>query len=131
MSMSGEYKATNEFIRVAVDSEGRLITVVECGVHLPRYAACPHNVLTAVWDPAAGYYICMTSALISVENAGLVELYRGATLFAILHFDKKSVAPVPLPSELTFAADEEFKAKFVSDTAVGNAHVTAAGHEHT
>ena len=123
------YDYDNEvFRRVRVSDEGKL--VLEHYKRMPHYVALPHGVNTAVWTPASGASIHVTSILVSVESAGLIEIFHDNTLFMKMHFNEKRAVPIGLGGDLTFDADVVLKATFTADNATDSAYITAVGHGH-
>jgi len=96
----------------------------------PYFIALPHGVNTIVWDPAAGASIHLKSLIVSVEAAGMVQIFRDATEWCRMHFNEKKAVPIALVSELTLAADEVLRALYTDDAATADAYITALGHEH-
>jgi len=96
----------------------------------PYFATLAHGVNTIVWDPAAGASVHLKSLIVSVEAAGMVQIFRDATEWCRLHFNEKRAVPIALVSELTLAADEVLRALYTDDAAAADAFITALGHEH-
>lgn len=85
-----------------------------------------------VWDPAAGKSAHIVSLIVSVSDAGQVEIYDNAagTEIAMLHFNEKKTVPVPIANNLVLTTDHVLGAKFTCAAGSKTAHVTAIGHEH-
>jgi len=130
------YEATDptledgEAHNLILTSNGRLLVHIEHVDYEPHYVELPHGVNTAVWTPTSGSHLHITGGVISVESAGLVELFYDTTLFMKLHFNEKRAVPISILGELTFATDKALKATFTADVADGSAYITAIGHEH-
>ena len=85
-----------------------------------------------VWDPTAGKSIHLVSLIISVSDAGEVEIYDNATgtTIAIMHFNEKKTVPITFAGDLVLTANNVLGAKFTAAAGSKTAHITAVGHEH-
>lgn len=85
-----------------------------------------------IWDPAAGKSIHLVSLIVSVSDAGQVEIYDNAagTTIAIMHFNEKKTVPANFAGDVVLTADHVLGAKFTCDAGSKDAHITAIGHEH-
>jgi len=119
-----------EVIEITQLDEDLLHTTIAHPERTPHYAALPHGVLTTVWTPEGGYGIHVTSLMIGVEGAGVLEIFHDATLFMTMPFSEKRNVPMGMGGDLTFDADVVLKATFTADNATDSGFITAVGHEH-
>ena len=85
-----------------------------------------------IWDPAAGKALHLTTLIIVVDKACLLELYDNATgtTIAMFSFAARTGTSFPLSTSLALAADRNLGARLTSDLGTTTAYVTAVGHEH-
>ncbi|GAH51220.1 unnamed protein product, partial [marine sediment metagenome] len=105
-------------VRIGLDNEA------------PVFVTLAHGVDTLVWDPAADHSLHLKSFILSVESAGMVQIFRDATEWCRLHFNEKKAVPVPFPTDVTLPVDEILRATYTGDVGADNAFITAIGHEH-
>lgn len=123
------YDYDNEvFRRVRVDDEGRL--KIYHYERTPHYVVLPHGVNTEVWTPAEGASIHITSLMVGVGGAGVLEIFKDDAVFMTMPFAEKRNVPMGFGGDLTFDADVVLKATFTADNATDTAYITAIGHEH-
>lgn len=97
-----------------------------------RYAVLPHNADVLVWDTAAGAELHIAGGIISVENAGYVDISDHAigTIIARLHFNEKKAVPIPIVEDLVLAVGNVLRARYIADAGTPNGYITVIGHEH-
>ena len=93
-----------------------------------------HNSTQTIWTPDAGNQIHMRSFYLSVEDAGVLEIYRqtdttSSVMFKTL-FANKSTIPYCCAADIELEKDEVVKARFVGDTGTPTGYITLVGHEH-
>lgn len=128
MSITGWDADAEKQRKILVDSDGNL--KIYHYEREPHYIELPTGVPTEVWKPDTDKSIHVTSILVSVESAGVVEIFHDDTLFMKMHFNEKRAVPIGLGGDLTFDANVILNATFTADGADGSAYITAVGHEH-
>lgn len=102
-----------------------------CDYHYKKISDDTSGTEAAVWTPASGKSIRVTSGLVSVSAKGIVEVKDSTAekTIAIFDFNEKKAIPFDIGFELVFPIDHVLSAKFTVDTGTGDAHITFFGLE--
>ena len=115
------------------DTTGRLYVMQpEDTYHYVTWTDDTSGTDQTIWDPAAGKALHLTTLIIVVDKACLLELYDNATgtTIAMFSFSARTGSSFPLSTSLALAADRNLGARLTSDLGTTTAYVTAVGHEH-
>jgi len=94
-----------------------------------HYATLPHATLTTVWTPASGKRVNLVSMVVSVENAGVMEIRHGTSTFIHMEFSERRAVPVGMATAVRFAPDEAIQAVFTGDTGSPSGYISLFGYE--
>ena len=83
----------------------------------------------AVWTPASGKSIRLSSAIISVTAASVVELRWESTTFCHLEFNDRKAVPLYLPFDLKGGKDKRLIVYFKPDSGSATCYITVQGEE--
>jgi len=83
-----------------------------------------------LWTVGGGNTLHLIAGIVSVESAGMVQVYQGALERVRLIFDKKGTVPVPIVMGVVFGRDDTLNAKYTGDVGADNGFMTSIGHEY-
>ena len=84
-----------------------------------------------VWDPAAGKALRITGAIVSANDAGVLQIRdkTGNVDIAVLRFGAAGFATIDIGGELGLAADSIIEAKWTAAAGTKIADITLFGEE--